>query len=95
MGVLVICVLIFTVFCTFLLCFCIGYVYLFLLVVSVLMQGLLPPSDNAIAVVVVVVVVVVTIITPDGKATTQSEYALCDILEKRRMLRNSPQSLSF
>ena len=92
MGVLVICVLIFTVFCTFVLCFCIVYVYLFLLVLSVLMQGLLPPSDNAIA---VVVVVVVTIITPDGKATSQSEYALCDILEKRRMLRNSPQSLSF
>ena len=52
MGVLVICVLVFTVFCivcaVFLYCFV--YVYLFLFVLSVLLQGLLPPSDNSVAV---------------------------------------------
>jgi hypothetical protein len=51
-GVLVICVLVFTVFCivctVFLYCFV--YVYLFLLVLSVLVLELLPPSDNSIAV---------------------------------------------
>jgi hypothetical protein len=51
-GVLVVCVLVFTVFCivctVFLYCFV--YVYLFLFVLSVLVQGLLPPSENSIAV---------------------------------------------
>ena len=51
MGVLVICVLVFTVFCivctVFLYCFV--YVYLFLLILSVLVLELLPPSDNSIA----------------------------------------------
>jgi hypothetical protein len=51
-GVLVICVLVFTVFCIvctgFLYCF--FYVYLFLFVLSVLVQELLPPSDNSIEV---------------------------------------------
>ena len=49
MGVLVICVLVFTVFCivctVFLYCFV--YVYLLLFVLSVLVQGLLQPSDNS------------------------------------------------
>ena len=51
-GVLVICVLVFTVCCIFLLCFlyCFFYVYLFLFALSVLVWGLLPPSDNSIAV---------------------------------------------
>jgi hypothetical protein len=64
------CKLVFTVFYVYLyllcfvlfvLCFlyCFAYVYLFSLVVSVLVQGLLPPSDNSIQLVVVVVVVVV------------------------------------
>jgi hypothetical protein len=51
-GVLVICVLVFTAFCivctVFLYCFV--YVHLFLFVLSVLVYGLLPPSDNSIAV---------------------------------------------
>jgi hypothetical protein len=51
-GVLVICVLVFTLFCTvctvFLYCFV--YVYLFLFVLSVLVEGLLPPSDNCISI---------------------------------------------
>ena len=36
----------------FVLCFCTAsvYVYLFLFVLSVLLQGLLPPSDNSTAV---------------------------------------------
>jgi hypothetical protein len=39
-------------FVLFVLCFlyCFVYVYLFLFVLSVLTQGLLPPSDNSIAV---------------------------------------------
>ena len=52
MCVLVICVLVFTVFCivyTVFLC-CFFYVHLFLFVLPVLKQGLLPPSDNSIAV---------------------------------------------
>jgi hypothetical protein len=52
-GVLVICVLVFTVFCIFCTAFlcCFVYVYLFLFVLSVLVSGLLPPSENSIAVV--------------------------------------------
>jgi len=50
-GVLVICVLVFTVFC--IVCtvslYCFVYVYLFLFALSVLVEGLLPPSDNSIA----------------------------------------------
>ena len=52
MGVLVIRVLVFTVFfivCTVFL-YCFVYEYLFLFVLSVLVQGLLPPSNNTIAV---------------------------------------------
>ena len=52
LGVLVICVLAFTVFCTvctvFLYCFI--YVHLFLFVLSVLLQELLSPGENSIAV---------------------------------------------
>ena len=40
-GVLVKCVLLFTVFL-----YCFVYVYLFLYVLSVLVYGLLPPGDN-------------------------------------------------
>jgi hypothetical protein len=51
-GVLVICVLVFTVFCinctVFLYCF--FHVYLFVFILSVLLLGLLPPSENSIAV---------------------------------------------
>ena len=51
-GVLVISVLLFTVFCivctVFLYCFV--YVYLILFVLSVPVYGLLPPSDNSIVV---------------------------------------------
>ena len=51
-GCLVIRVLVFTVFCivcnVFL--YCLFYVYLFLFVLSVIVQGLLPPSDNLVAV---------------------------------------------
>ena len=47
-GVLVICVLIFTVFCivcaVFLYCF--FYVYLFLFALSVILLGLAPPSET-------------------------------------------------
>ena len=50
MGVLVICVLVFTAFCVvytvFLYCF--FYVYL-LFVLSALVYGLMPPNDNSIA----------------------------------------------
>jgi len=49
-GVLVIGVLVFTVFCTvcivFFYCFVYVRVYLFLFVLSVLPYGLLPPSDT-------------------------------------------------
>jgi len=51
-GVLVICVLVFPVFCvlfTVFLC-CFVYVYLFLFVSSVLVQELLPLSENSITV---------------------------------------------
>jgi len=51
-GALVICVFVFIVFCivfTVFLC-CFDYVYLFLLVLSVLVKGLMPPSENSIAV---------------------------------------------
>ena len=88
MGVLVICVLCLLGFVLVVQCFCIVYVYLFLFVLSVLVYGLLPPTDISIA-------VVVTKLTPDSKATTRSRCELGNILEKRRMLRNSPQSLSF
>ena len=51
-GVSVICVLVFTVFCivctVFLYCFI--YVYLFLFILSVLLYELLPSSGNSIAV---------------------------------------------
>jgi hypothetical protein len=51
-GVLLICVLVFTVFC--IVCtvvfYCFIYVTLFLFVLSVLVYGLLPPSDNSIPV---------------------------------------------
>ena len=51
-GVVVICVLVFPVFCivctVFLYCFV--YVHLFLFVLSVQVQGLLPPNENSIAV---------------------------------------------
>ena len=51
-GVLDKCVHVFTVFCivcnVFLYCFV--YAYLFLFVLSVQVQGLLPPSENPIAV---------------------------------------------
>ena len=51
-GVLVICVFVFTVFCiicaVFLYCFV--YVNLFLFVLSVKVQGLLPSRENSIAV---------------------------------------------
>ena len=52
MGVLVIRVLVFTVFCIVCTVFfyCFVYVYLFLFVLSVLVQGLPPPSDNSTAV---------------------------------------------
>ena len=43
MGVLVIRVIVFTVFC-----YCIVYVYLFLLVLSLLVLELLPPSDSTV-----------------------------------------------
>ena len=51
-GVLVICVLVFTVFCTVCTVFlyCSVYVYLFLFVFCILVLGLLPPSENSIAV---------------------------------------------
>ena len=52
MGVLVICVFLFTVFCIVCTEFLYSsvYVYLFLFVLSVLVQGLLPLSDNSIAI---------------------------------------------
>jgi len=46
MYVCIYCVL----YCLYRVLCCFGYTYLFLLVLSVLMQGLLPPSDNAVAV---------------------------------------------
>ena len=50
--VLVICLLVFTAFCIFMLCFsyCFVHVYLFLFVFSILLYGILPSSDNSIAV---------------------------------------------
>jgi len=41
--------IVFYIFCTVFL-YCFGYVYLLLFVLSVLVQGLLPPSENSIAV---------------------------------------------
>ena len=50
-SVLVICVLVFTEFILFVLCFCsFIYVYFILICLSVLVQGLLPPDENSIAV---------------------------------------------
>jgi hypothetical protein len=51
-DVLIICVLVFTAFCIFCTVFlyCFVYVYLLLLVLSVLVQGLPPPSEISIAV---------------------------------------------
>jgi len=58
-GALVICVLVFTVFCivctVFLYCFV--CVYLFLFVLSLLMQGLLPPSENSIAIIIIIIII--------------------------------------
>ena len=50
-GVSVICVLVFTVFCSVCTVFlyCIVMYILFLFVLSVLVQGLLPPGENPIA----------------------------------------------
>ena len=61
MSVLVICLLVFTVFCIVCTVFwyCFVHVYFFFFVLPVLVKGLLPPSDNSIAVTVVVVVVVI------------------------------------
>ena len=53
--VLATCVRVFTVFCivcTVFLCFFV-YVYLFLFVLSVLVQGLLPPSDDSISIIII------------------------------------------
>ena len=58
-GVLVICVLVYILFCivctVFLYCFV--YVCLFLFVLSVLVQGLLPPSDNSIAAITTIIII--------------------------------------
>ena len=82
MGVLVICVLVFTVLCivctVFLNSFV--YVYLFLFVLSVLVYGLRPPNENSIAAaaaaaaVVVVVVVVVVIRHPYSPTWLRDVY---------------------
>ena len=74
MGVLVTCVLVFTVFCIVctVLLYCFVYVYLFLFVLSVLLKGLLPPSDNSIAVttttttiiiIIIIIIIIMIIIT--------------------------------
>ena len=59
-GVLVICVLVFTVFCTvctvFLYCF--AYVYLFLLVTSVRTTA---TSENSIAVIIIIIIIISSI----------------------------------
>ena len=50
-GVSVICPLVFTVFCTActVCLYCLVYAYLCLFVLSLLVQGLLPPSDKSTA----------------------------------------------
>jgi hypothetical protein len=62
-GVLLICVRVFTVFCivcnVFLYCFV--YVYLFLFVLSVLVWGLLPPSDNLKLVIIIIIIIIIII----------------------------------
>ena len=59
--VLVICVLVFTVFCIVSTVFCVSYIfiYLFLFVLSVLAQELLPPSDNSIAVIIIIIIIII------------------------------------
>jgi succinate-acetate transporter protein len=55
-GVFVICVFVFTVFCIVCTVFVVLFVYvhLFLFVLSVLVQGLLPPSENSIEVIIII-----------------------------------------
>ena len=58
-GVLVISVIVYIVFyivCTAFL-YCFVHVYLFLFVLSVLEQGLLPPSDNSIAPIIIIITI--------------------------------------
>ena len=51
MGVLVLCVLVFTVLlCCFIYIYIYIFIYLFLFVLSVLVEGLLPPSENSVSV---------------------------------------------
>jgi len=51
-------------FVLFVLCFlyCFVYVHLFLFVLSVLVKGLLPPSDNSIAVIAIIIKIIIIII---------------------------------
>jgi hypothetical protein len=71
-GVLVICVLVFSVFLYCLYCFCIVctvflyclycvfcfvYVNLFLFALSVPVKGLLPPSDSSIAAIILIIII--------------------------------------
>jgi len=60
-GVLLICV--FTVFCIVCTVFLYSsvYVYLFLFVLSVLVQGLLPPSDKSIAIIIIIKIIIIII----------------------------------
>jgi hypothetical protein len=67
-GVLVICVLVFAapgIVCTAFL-YCCVYVYLFLFVLSVLVYGLLPPSDNSTAVIIIIIITIIIIISATG-----------------------------
>jgi len=77
--VLVICVLVFTVFCTVCTVFlyCSVYVYLFLFVLSVPVYGLLPPSDTQLHLVLLLLLIIlreiITIfVTNDSREANKS-----------------------
>ena len=68
------CVLYFFLYCIFVL---FRLVYLFLFVLSVLVKGLLPPSENSIAVIIIIIII---IISRCGKSDFRTAVEEMDIL---------------
>ena len=59
-SVLVICVLLYTVFCIVCTVFvyCFVYIYFILIFLSVLVYGLLSPSENSIALIIIIIIII-------------------------------------
>jgi hypothetical protein len=56
-------------YCLYCVLYCFVYVDLFLFVLSVLVQGLLPPSDYSIAVIIIIIIIIIIICTTFRKLT--------------------------